>query len=437
MANDFSTLGISKELESMLKQNGITEPTPVQEQAIPIILTEKDLIVQAQTGTGKTLAFLLPIMESINTNESFVQALIITPTRELALQITAVAKKLVPAKRVNILPAYGGQDVEQQIKKLKGHIHIVIGTPGRLLDHLRRKTVDFSRLGILVLDEADQMLDMGFLKDVEQIVNQTPKERQTMIFSATMSKEIRSLASRYMREPDQIRVQSRNITLEEIRQLVIETTDRGKQDALCRIIDEYRPFMAIIFCRTKRRVSALNEALRRRGYNSDELHGDLTQAKREKVMRAFRKTEIHLLVATDVAARGLDIEGVTHVFNYDIPQDTESYIHRIGRTGRAGQTGVAITFVAPRDREILNMIEKGIKATIERQRIEKTNMPEYGEGMGRVRRNMPKGSYASKNLRGSQGKRTSERKSGPGMHSAHNRKPKVGKRPPKKKRGMT
>lgn len=370
MTTDFVTLGIDKEFKRILKQNGIIEPTPIQIQTIPELLKEKDVIAQAQTGTGKTLAFLLPIMKKIDVNQSNVQALIITPTRELAIQITTEAQKLTADKGIKILAAYGGQDVDRQIKKLKGNIHIVIGTPGRLLDHIRRKTVDFRRLKMLVLDEADQMLQMGFLQDVEEIIRHTPKDRQTMFFSATLPKEIRSLAYRYMKKPVEILVRSKNVTLDEIKQVVIETTDRGKLDALCKVIDEYRPFMAIIFCRTKRRVRALNVALQRRGYNSDELHGDMSQAKREKVMRAFRKTAIHLLVATDVAARGLDIEGVTHIFNYDITQDTESYIHRIGRTGRAGQTGVAVTFVTPRDRRALNVIEKGINMTLERRRIE-------------------------------------------------------------------
>ena len=338
MENNFSTLGINKELQALLIQNGISEPTPVQEQTIPALLSGKDVMAQAQTGTGKTLAFILPIMEKIDVKKYCIQALIVTPTRELALQITAEARKFAPGKGINILTLYGGQDIVQQVKKLRGNVQIAIGTPGRLLDHLRRKTVNFSHLSILVLDEADRMFDMGFLKDIEQIIHHTPEERQTMIFSATLPTEIRSLASQYTREPIQIKVKSKNVTLDEIRQIVVETAEIKKQDALFKAIDEYKPFMAIIFCRTKRRVSALNGALRRHGYNSDELHGDLTQAKREKAMRAFRKVEVQFLVATDVAARGLDIEGVTYIFNYDMPQDTDSYIHRIGRTGRAGQT---------------------------------------------------------------------------------------------------
>lgn len=424
MKSNFSNLGVGSNLESILKQNGIIEPTPVQEQAIPALLEGKDVIAQAQTGTGKTLAFLLPIMEAIDTSQSFVQALIITPTRELAIQITVETKKLVKANGANLLAAYGGQDVEQQIKKLKGSVHLVIGTPGRLQDHLRRGTIDFSKLKILVLDEADQMLQIGFLNEVEQIIKMASDERQTMLFSATMPKEIRSLASKYMKQPVHIRVQSRNITIDEIRQIAVETTDRGKQDALCKVIDEVRPFMAIIFCRTKRRVSALNEALQRRGYNSEELHGDLTQAKREKVMKAFRSTDIQYLVATDVAARGLDIEGVTHIFNYDLPEDTESYIHRIGRTGRAGQSGVAVTFVTPGDRQALSLIEKSIKMTMEKRKIEKEKGPEEHHDSGDLREHHHKSSlnknsgYDSrkksfgKGERRSDGRRSSENRTG-------------------------
>lgn len=372
MKNGFISFGISQELVEVLTRNGITDPTPVQIQAIPHLLTGKDVMAQAQTGTGKTLAFMLPIMEKILVDEGGIQALVITPTRELAIQITAVAKKLAKIKGVKILAAYGGQDVEGQIKKLKGDIHLVIGTPGRLLDHIRRGTIDFHKLSMLVLDEADQMLHMGFVKDVEAIIETIPKKRQNMFFSATMPKEIRALASRYMKNPIEIIVKSQQITLDEIQQLIIETTDRGKQEALRCYLDQYQPFLAIIFCRTKRRAAALNQALARLGYNCDELHGDMTQAKREKVMRAFRDAKIQYLIATDVAARGLDIEGVTHVFNYDIPQDLESYIHRIGRTGRAGERGIAVTFVTPRDEEKLRMIQEGIKMALPRQKTEKT-----------------------------------------------------------------
>lgn len=382
MAMRFSNFGISRELQDILKQHGIIEPTPVQVESIPVLLKGKDIICQAQTGTGKTLSFMLPIFEKIDTSKPDVQALIITPTRELAIQITAEAKKLSEGKDVSILAAYGGQDVEKQVRKLKHGIHLVIGTPGRLLDHLRRQTISFSHLSMLVLDEADQMLHMGFLNEVEDIINQMPKQkRQTMLFSATMPKQIKSLSAKYMKSPVEVHVQGEKITLDEIEQLVVETTDRGKQDALCEIINEYRPFMAIIFCRTKRRVTKLNEALQELGYNSDELHGDLSQAKRESVMKSFRKLELQFLVATDVAARGLDIEGMTHVFNYDLPEDPQSYIHRIGRTGRAGQKGVAVTFVTPKDRENLLMIEKAIRMTIKKQKTAKEKSQPKGKHM--------------------------------------------------------
>ncbi len=369
MVANFKTLGIHNKLESILNENGIKKPTPIQEQAIPEILKGKDVIAQAQTGTGKTLAFILPIMETIDSNQLVIQALIITPTRELAIQVANEAKNLQSAKNVKILSVYGGQSIGKQLNKLKKGVHIVVGTPGRLLDHIRRGSIKLNNIKMLVLDEADEMLNMGFLDDIEKIIRETPKQRQTMLFSATIPRELGSLATRYMKNPSQIQTQGKNIILEQIDQLVIETTDRGKQEALCNIIDEYKPFMAIIFCRTKRRVKALNNDLKRRGYNSDEIHGDLSQGKREKVMRTFRKADLQLLVATDVAARGLDIEGITYIFNYDIPEDAESYIHRIGRTGRAGETGVAITFVTPRDGEALVTIEKRIKMSIETKRV--------------------------------------------------------------------
>ena len=388
LTQTFSQLGIRPELVELLQKQGVLHPTPIQEQAIPGLLLGNDVIAQAQTGTGKTLAFVLPILEQIDVTLSSVQALVITPTRELALQITEEVRKLAPAVGAKVLAAYGGQDVEAQMHKLRGTIHLVIGTPGRLLDHLRRGTVDFRELRMLVLDEADQMLHMGFLQEVEQIIHQTSNQRQTMLFSATMPQEIRAVAARYMTDPDEVRVQAKNITLDEIEQVVIETTDRAKQDTLVQMLRQYNPYLAIIFCRTKRRASALNEALQEMGFESDELHGDLSQAKREKVMKRFREAKLQLLVATDVAARGLDVEGVSHVFNYDIPHDVESYIHRIGRTGRAGDRGVAITFAAPRDREFVELIEAGIQRTIPKRTADGQkvmNRPAASQGKGQPR----------------------------------------------------
>lgn len=370
MPVDFLTMGIRREISDYLRGNGIINPTPVQVQVIPVLMAGKDVIAQAQTGTGKTLAFLLPILEKIEANKPHVQALIITPTRELASQITNEAKKLADKLGINVLSVYGGQDAERQINKLKRNMHIVIGTPGRLMDHLRRKTISLSGVSKLVLDEADQMLHMGFLDDVEKIIAQTSFKRQTMLFSATIPPKIRALAARYMRKPADIRVQSKHVTLDEIKQIMVEVNEQGKLDKLCSMIDEYRPYLAIVFCHSKQRVSALNTALIQRGYEADELHGDLSQVKRVRVMRRFSEAKLQILVATDIAARGLDIEGVTHIFNYDIPHDVEGYIHRIGRTGRAGETGLAVTFFEPEERLYVRMIEQGINASVEKYNVD-------------------------------------------------------------------
>jgi ATP-dependent RNA helicase DeaD len=368
MKHTFSALGISAAMTDRLSENGIVSPTPVQTQAIPLLVAGKDLLAQAQTGTGKTLAFLLPMMEKINPSEEHVQALVISPTRELALQITAEAEKLASVKGVNILAVYGGQDVERQKRRLQNTVHLVIGTPGRILDHVDRKSVNFTKIRMLVLDEADQMLDMGFLRDVERIIHHCARHRQTVLCSATMPKEIAALSVKYLTNPAEVRIAG-GVTIEKTKQIVAEIPEDKKQDALCALIEEYKPFLSIVFCRTKRRAHALNKSLKARGYASDELHGDLTQGKREQVMRAFREMKTQYLIATDVAARGLDIEGVTHVFNYDIPRDAETYIHRIGRTGRAGQNGFAVTLVSKGDRGTLSHIERGIKIAIDRRTV--------------------------------------------------------------------
>jgi len=363
----FKKLGLSDDIIRILKEQGFSSPTPIQEQSIMLIKDGCDVIAEAQTGTGKTLAFLLPMFETLSPDVDTIQGLIITPTRELAIQITQEAAKLKNAKNLNILAAYGGKDISAQLKKLKGNIHLVIATPGRLLDHLRRNTINLNKLKTLVLDEADQMLHMGFKNEVESIIKQTPNSRQTLCFSATMNSQVKKLAYRYMNNPSIVIVEKEEVTLKNIKQVVVETTDRRKQDDLCKVIDEDNPFMAIIFCRTKRRVDKLEEALYRRGYNCQKIHGDLTQAKREKVMKAFKKTDIQYLIATDVAARGLDISGVSHVYNYDIPENPDEYIHRIGRTGRAGEKGYTCLFVAPKDKKTLELIEERIQFRIPRR----------------------------------------------------------------------
>ncbi|MGP4078760.1 DEAD/DEAH box helicase [Pseudalkalibacillus sp. R45] len=366
---DFTALGLSTNYIKKLEQQGITKPTRIQTESIPLLKSGDDIVAQAQTGSGKTLAFLLPMLEKINQEEAVIQGLVIMPTRELALQVTQELYNLTEDENINVLAVYGGQDVIQQIHKLERSVHIVIGTPGRILDHLRRGTIDFSHVSTLILDEADQMLHIGFLEDVTTIIDQTSESRQTALFSATMPDDIRQLANRYMRSPKQIKVKTKGKTVEEIQQYVVETTDRQKQNALLKVVKETQPILAIIFCRTQRRVAKLYNALSEKGYLTDELHGGLSQAKREDVMKRFRNGEVHLLIATDVAARGLDVEGVSHIYNYDVPQDVESYIHRIGRTGRAGEKGMAITFIAPKDEKALVMIENAIDKRIERMEV--------------------------------------------------------------------
>ncbi|TMU84465.1 DEAD/DEAH box helicase [Bacillus sp. BHET2] len=371
--NDFTSLGIQPKYVNALKEQSITEPTPIQSETIPVLLNGKDVIGQAQTGTGKTMAFLLPMLAKINPERDEIQSLIVTPTRELAIQVTAELNQILSSTEddIHVLAVYGGQDVEKQIKRLKNKaIHIVIGTPGRILDHVRRKTVDFSNVSFLVLDEADQMLHIGFFDEVESIIRETPFTRQTALFSATMSKDIRKIGKRYMNQPRNVQIREKEKIVQEIQQEIVETTDRQKLDALSQTIHDVQPFLGIIFCRTKRRVSKLLGDLKAKGFLVDELHGDLSQAKREGVMKKFRDAKLQLLIATDVAARGLDVEGVTHVFNYDIPQDVESYIHRIGRTGRAGKDGLAITFVALKDKQDLETIEKGIGLILPRRIVE-------------------------------------------------------------------
>lgn len=368
---NFKELGISSDLITELNLMGIKSPTPIQEETIPLILNKKDIIAQSQTGTGKTFAFLLPMFENINPKDNSIQGLIITPTRELAIQISEAAQKLNKAKEINILAAYGGKDIKSQLNKLKRSIHLVIATPGRLLDHLDRDSINLSKLKTLVIDEADQMLLMGFKNEMEAIIKETNKKRQTLCFSATMDSDVKKLAYRHTKEPAEITIKSKEITLDTIRQEVVETTDRHKKDALFEVLNEDNPFMAIIFCRTKRRVDDLEEAMSIAGYNCEKLHSDISQAKRERIMKSFRKADIQYLVATDVASRGLDITGITHIYNYDIPETSEDYIHRIGRTGRAGEDGYTCMFVDPKNFRTLEEIENDIKYRIPRRNIQK------------------------------------------------------------------
>lgn len=358
----FEDLHLDRKILAALKDMGFEEPSPIQKGAIPLALEGEDLIGQAQTGTGKTAAFGIPIIQKINEKDRHIQALVMSPTRELCIQVADEISKIGRTKRVRVLPVYGGQPIERQIRSLKRGIQVVIGTPGRLLDHIRRGTIDLEYVNFLVLDEADEMLDMGFVDDMENIIKNVPPERQTMLFSATMPRPILSISKKYMRAPKMVAIHKEVVTAPTIDQYYYETRD--KVDGLCRILDTTDDCKMIIFCRTKKGVDELVIALATRGYEAEGLHGDLSQNQRDRVMKKFRSGQVDILVATDVAARGLDIDNITHVVNFDVPSDSESYVHRIGRTGRAGNSGVALTFITPREFRQLKLIERSIKTKI-------------------------------------------------------------------------
>lgn len=367
---DFKKLGIDDDTINLLKKNGIIEPTKIQVEAIPHIINKKDVIGEAKTGTGKTLSFLLPIICNLSPNDNTPEVLVLSPTRELALQITEEATKFASPKNINVLAVYGGRDISSQFKKLNKKVNIIVATPGRLLDHIQRGNLDLSKVKHFIIDEADQMLLMGFKNEVEKIEKYIPKKRQTLCFSATINSDVKKLAYRYTENPLVISTVDNNITLKNIKQFVIETTDRWKKDSLIKVLKEDNPFMAIIFCRTKRRADALDEEMHRHKFNYAKIHSDVPQNKRERILKSFRKADIQYLIATDVASRGLDISGVSHIYNYDIPETPDIYIHRIGRTGRAGDSGDTYLFVTPKDQKTLEAIEEKIGFKINRRSIE-------------------------------------------------------------------
>jgi ATP-dependent RNA helicase DeaD len=340
---------------------GFEEATPIQEGTIKFGMEGRDIIGQAQTGTGKTAAFGIPLIEKIDPKNTNIQGLIIAPTRELAIQVSEEIYRIGQDKRVKILSVYGGQEIGRQIRALKNNPHVIVGTPGRILDHINRRTLKLENVQTLILDEADEMLNMGFIEDINTIMESCPAERQTLLFSATMPKPIQKIAEKFMKNPEIVKIQSKEMTVENIEQFYVKSHEREKFDILSRVINVHQPELAIIFGRTKRRVDELAHALSIRGYIAEGIHGDLSQSKRMSVLKQFKENKIDILVATDVAARGLDITGVTHVYNYDIPQDPESYVHRIGRTGRAGKSGVAVTFVTPREMGYLRIVEETTK----------------------------------------------------------------------------
>lgn len=364
----FEELNLSKDILRAVADLGFEEATPIQSEAIPPILTGKDIIGQAMTGTGKTAAFGIPVAEKIDAHNNHVQAIILCPTRELAIQVTVEINKFLKYKRQIIaVPVYGGQPIERQFQALRRGAHIVVGTPGRVMDHLDRGTLKMDHVAMVVLDEADRMLDMGFRDDIEVILGQTPAERQTLLFSATMPQEIMHLARRYQNDPQTIKISHEKVTVPEIEQIYFEVDGRMKLELLARLIDIHNPSSAVVFCNTKRKVDDVVSGLIDRGYTADGIHGDITQPKRDRVMGKFRKGSVDILVATDVAARGIDVPDVEAVFNFDIPQDEESYVHRIGRTGRAGKAGKAFSFVSGREMYEFRNIKRFTHAHIVQQ----------------------------------------------------------------------
>jgi ATP-dependent RNA helicase DeaD len=359
MPSEFAALGLSPELLAAVADVGYETPTAIQARTIPVLLAGRDLIGQAQTGTGKTAAFALPILQALDLARARVQALVLTPTRELALQVAEAihtyGKQQGPLR---VLPVYGGQSMEQQVRRLRGGTHVVVGTPGRIMDHLRRGTLDADAVRTVVLDEADEMLRMGFLEDVEWILARMPAERQMALFSATMPPEIRRIAGRHLRDPELVQVERQTLTVPTVEQRYLNVTERQKLDALTRVLEVEDPDTTLIFVRTRTGADDLRERLKARGYTAESMHGDMTQQQREAVMRGLRTGRVEIVVATDVAARGLDVERISHVINYDVPYDAESYVHRVGRTARAGRPGTAILFVTPRETRLLKTIER-------------------------------------------------------------------------------
>ena len=360
----FEELGLSEDTLKALKKKGFEEPTPIQIKTIPALLHgDKDIVGQAQTGTGKTAAFGLPMIELLEKTKT-VQAIVLTPTRELAVQVAEEINSLRGKKKLSIIPIYGGQSIDMQLRSLKKGVDIVVGTPGRVLDHIRRRTLKLDDVSFVVLDEADEMLNMGFIEDVKEILGSTSSEKRTMLFSATMPPAILGIAKKYMGKYEVFKVQKQQLTVRLTDQIYFEVFQADKFEALCRIIDVEDEFYGLVFCRTKVDTDKIGNHLVDRGYDADSLHGDLSQSQREKILNKFKKRRVNILVATDVAARGIDVQDLTHVINYSLPQDPESYVHRIGRTGRAGKEGTAITFITPEEYRKLQYIRKSAKTDI-------------------------------------------------------------------------
>ena len=366
----FEDLGLSEKTLKAVKEKGFEEPSEIQALCIPLLLKKgTEVVGQAQTGTGKTAAFALPILETVDEEDKSVQALILAPTRELALQVSEEINSLKGDRKTEVTPIYGGASMEIQLRKLKRGVQIVVGTPGRILDHIKRGTLDLSKLEFMVLDEADEMLDMGFIEDIEEVLKSVPETRRMLMFSATIPPQIQKLASTFMKAPELVRTQANDAATSQADQIYFEVKEADKVEALTRIIDRDPDFYGVIFCRTKLQCDEIGHKLQARGYDAEALHGDLSQRERETILRKMRERVISILVATDVAARGLDIQDLTHVINYYLPSDPEIYIHRVGRTGRAGMEGTAITFITPSEARRFSYIKKASKAEIRKEEI--------------------------------------------------------------------
>ena len=369
---NFSELGLGDEVLQAIDRKGFEEPTDIQRLTIPVMLeNEVDIIAQAQTGTGKTAAFGLPLMEMIKPSANVVQALVLVPTRELAIQVSEELNSYRSDKNIRVIPIYGGQSIDQQLRRLKRGVHIVVGTPGRIIDHLGRNTLKVDKIEHLILDEADEMLNMGFIEDIEEIMKHTKTDKRTLLFSATIPPRIKELAEKYLTEFKVLSVTNKQLTTDLTEQIYFEVKAADKFEALCRIIDIENEFYGLVFCRTKNDVDEIVGRLIDRGYDAEPIHSDISQAQRERTMDKFKKRRINLLIATDVAARGLDVSDLTHVINYALPYDPESYVHRIGRTGRAGKQGTAITFITPSEYKRLMFIQKKAKSDIKKSRLPK------------------------------------------------------------------
>lgn len=366
----FSDLGISADILEALAKKGFETPTPIQEKTIPLLLGgATDIIGQAQTGTGKTAAFGIPILEKIQPGKRKIQAIVLTPTRELAMQVCEEIVSLKGKRNIFVLPVYGGQGMDYQLDRLRSGVDIVVGTPGRVIDHLERGTMNLKDVEFVVLDEADEMLNMGFVEEIEKILTHAPEKRQMLLFSATMPYRIQQLAEKFMGHYEMVRIEKKQMSATSVEQIYYEVYSEDKLEALCRIIDTEKEFYSLIFCKTKNGTDELANQLIEKGYDVEALHGDVSQHQRERVMKKFKAQHSTILVATDVAARGIDVNNLTHVINYDIPGDSETYVHRVGRTGRAGKIGKAITFVSRSDLRRLQQVMQIIKTDIKKGKI--------------------------------------------------------------------